>query len=91
MRDYAARHRERVASFDGTTCVKCGQPIKRSQAKASSATPESPIHWGCQDGANDPKPWQAARGLFNRRREDIDYGAERLAETAEARAAGWEQ
>ena len=28
---------------------------------------------------------------FNRRREDIDYGAERLAEVAEARAAGWEQ
>ena len=27
----------------------------------------------------------------DRRREDIDYGAERLAETAEARAAGWEQ
>ena len=32
-----------------------------------------------------------SRADFNRRREDIDYGAERLAETAEDRAAGWEQ
>jgi hypothetical protein len=32
-----------------------------------------------------------AQAALNRRREDIDYGAERLAETAEARAAGWEQ
>jgi hypothetical protein len=28
---------------------------------------------------------------LNRRREDIDYGAERLEETDEARRLGWEQ
>ncbi len=36
------------------------------------------------------RPHGGAAGL-NRRRENIDYGAERLSETAEARRQGWEQ